>query len=79
MVVVDEAIAQRSTLLKETNLARYVVVAKQHASDVDWLWQIGIRRVIPADYPPPIARVAVLLAELALQEARAGTNGNTRG
>jgi hypothetical protein len=79
VVVVDEAIAQRSTLLKETNLARYVVVAKQHASDVDWLWQIGIRRVIPADYPPPIARVAVLLAELALQEARAGTNGNTRG
>lgn len=79
LVVVDEEIAKRSTLLKEADLARYVVVANQQASDVDWLWQIGIRRIVPADYPPPVARVAVLLAELALQEARAGKNGSTHG
>jgi len=79
LVVVDEAIAKRSTLLKEVDLARYVVVANQHSSDVDWLWQIGIRRIVPADYPPPVARVAVLLAELALNEARAAKNGSTHG
>jgi hypothetical protein len=79
IVVVDEEIAKRSTLLKEADLTRYVVVASQHASDVDWLWQIGIRRIVPADYPPPVARVAVLLAERAFQEARAGKNGSTHG
>jgi hypothetical protein len=77
IVVVDEQIAKRSTLLKEADLTRYVVVASQHASDVDWLWRIGIRRIIPADYPPPVARVAVLLAERALMEAGAGKNGST--
>jgi hypothetical protein len=74
-VVVDEAGAKRSTLLKDADLARYVVFTNQH-SDADWLWQIGIRRVVPSDYPPPVARVAVLLAELALKEARAGKKRN---
>jgi hypothetical protein len=79
VVVMDEAIAKRSTLPKDADLGRYVVVANQQAPDVDWLWRIGIRRIVPADYPPPDARVAVLLAELALKEARAGKNGNTHG
>ncbi len=65
VVVVDEAILHLADWREEPNIERYLVLTNEPC-DVDRLWEIGIRQLLPAYYEPALIRVAVLTAELRL-------------
>jgi hypothetical protein len=65
VVVVDEATLHLADWREEPNIERYLVLTYEPC-DVDRLWEIGTRQVLPAHYEPAFIRVAVLAAELRL-------------
>jgi hypothetical protein len=63
VVVADES--NIGLLPPGINSDALIVLAKE-SSDFENLWNVGVRCVLPADYPPAVARLVVLATEMRL-------------
>jgi len=66
VVVVDDAIANRMALSVGFDFERYVVFTRTVPTELNQLWEAGVRHMIQADYPPQVGRLVVLSAETRL-------------
>ncbi len=72
VIVLDETALGHVGVLERTEALRYIVLGKE-SSDLQKLWEAGIRCVVPANYLPILVRAVIAGAELRLNMGGART------
>jgi hypothetical protein len=78
IVVLDETTLSSISPLEGIDQPRYIVL-RQESSDPDKLWKAGVRCLLPAMYPPNLARTVILGAEMRLSIEKSLGGVSNRG